>query len=222
MGGRLALPPLAPAPTIGSTAVHAPTAVLAAHAETRALMDLFHRRSAEPDRLPVDPLVASNVLLVPECVRDTVNKNTFPISASSPPRLNKLQREYSKVIDDAKLDSLNLDQDATIRTTSCGARGASLHLVGPVTHDDHLPDFFMVPEVFATAIRLRLGLEVRTIADVCAGCGKHDADTLGHASLKCMKCGHRTRAHNALRDTLADICRTCMLSPKLEVEENEP
>ena len=32
-----------------------------------------------------------------------------------------------------------------------------------------------------------------------------------------MKCGHRTRAHNALRDTLAEICRTCMLSPKLEV-----
>ena len=56
-----------------------------------------------------------------------------------------MQREYSKVIDDAKLDFLNLDQDATIRTTSCGTRGASLHLVG-VTHVDHLPDFFMAPE----------------------------------------------------------------------------
>lgn len=122
-----------------------------------------------------------------------------------------------------KLTSLGLEQEDAIRSKSCGARGASLYLVGPLTHDDRLPDFFMAPEVFATAIRLRLGLAVRPLHDTCAGCAKHMADTKGHASLKCMKCGHRTRAHNNLRDTLADICRTCLLSPSIESKvSNKP
>ena len=33
---------------------------------------------------------------------------------------------------------------------------------------------------------------------------------------KCMKCGMRTRAHNALRDTLGGLCRDALLAPQLE------
>ena len=86
-------------------------------------MDLFHRRSSSP-RLPVDPLVASNIYLVPECVSETVHKHTFPDPASHPPQPFKLQREFSKAIDDDKLTSLGLGQEDAIRSKSCGARGA--------------------------------------------------------------------------------------------------
>ena len=47
--------------------------------------------------------------------------------------------------------------------------------------------------------------EVHTIAGLCIGCGKHYADT-GHVSAPQMhevRLSHR--AHNALRDVLADI-----------------
>ena len=197
-----------------SVALHAPTAFLAAHAETRELMELFQRSTTS--LLPSDPLVDVNTPLVPECVKDAVARWSHPDPASPSPRPHKLQREFSVAIDDDALAKLGLDIGDSIRSTSCGSRGASLYLVGPVSYDDRLSEYFLDSAIFCTAIRLRLGLDVRVAPDLCAGCLQHVGDEQGHATLKCMKCGYRTRAHNALRDTLADICRDCLLSPSIE------
>ena len=105
-------------------------------------------------------------------------KNTFPISASSPPRLNKLQREYSKVIDDAKLDSLT--QPRSGRHYPHHQLRRTWRIAPPCRPSHTTSRTSLWSREFSSRRNLRLGLEVRTIADVCAGCGKHDADTLGH------------------------------------------
>lgn len=158
---------------------------------------------------------------VPESVAVLVANKSKENPASSSPQQFKLQRMFSQAIDDARLEALKSEpeftQDHVIRSKSCGHRGASLYLVGPVSYDDQLSSYFMDAPVFSAAVRLRLGLEVRPLADACEGCGEgHATDTLGHASLKCMHCGKRTKAHNALRDVLAGICRDALLTPKIE------
>ena len=199
-----------------SVALHSATAFLAAHIETKELLKLFQRSTNTACLLPVDPLVAANTKRVPDCASELVAKWFMDGQPSSSPQPRKLQREFSMAIDDHELTSMDLDTDGRVRSTSCGSRGASLYLVGPVAYDDQLHEFFMDPLVFEAAVRLRLGLKLHDLPSVCSGCQRHVNDAEGHAALKCMKCGQRTRAHNALRDALTGLCRDALLSPTAE------
>jgi hypothetical protein len=113
---------------------------------------------------------------------------------------------------------MNLTDDETIRANSCGSRGASLYLVGPISYDDMLTEYFMDSSTFTTAIRLRLGKKVRgDLSDTCELCNRdHRTDDLGDSALTCMRCGRRVRAHNALRDHVVKICRDALLAPTVE------
>ena len=113
---------------------------------------------------------------------------------------------------------LNLEESA--RSTSCGSRGASLYLVGPLSYDDRLEhDYFMPSSIFTTAVRQRLGLPVRPAAGPCPMCPTrdHNVGVHGHEAINCMGSGQRTRAHNALRDALTHVMRDALLSPQREV-----
>ncbi|HEY1110425.1 MAG TPA: reverse transcriptase domain-containing protein, partial [Opitutaceae bacterium] len=195
---------------------HAPTAFLAAHLETRALMKLFSSEAAPPAfALPADPLVAFNLARVPlPSVKESIVEK---LASSTSQHYNKLQRELSMAIDDAAEAAMPKDTERVIRKMSCGARGASMYLVGPVSYDEHLEDYFMAPSTFTAALHLRLGKAVSHEPGACKLCTTgHHNDVSGHAALKCMKCGHRTRVHNRLRDTLASIATECLLSPTVE------
>ena len=130
----------------------------------------------------------------------------------------KLQHHFSVAIDDHAFAKLNLSGDEMARATSCGSRGASLYLVGPLSYDERLSEFFMESRVFETALRLRLGLFVRAeTARWCPACGEgHGVSLTGDEALTCMFGGNRTRAHNALRDTLSNIVRDALLAPRME------
>ena len=96
------------------------------------------------------------------------------------------------------------------------APGASLYLVGPMSLDERLEDFFFDPSDFSAALRLRLGLSTQASGGICSLCDTHAADTSGHNALTCMHGGYRTRAHNALRDMLISILRDCLLQTTAE------
>eukprot|EP00742_Colponemidia_sp_Colp-10_P014328 GILJ01016264.1.p1 GENE.GILJ01016264.1~~GILJ01016264.1.p1 ORF type:complete len:664 (-),score=53.02 GILJ01016264.1:80-2071(-) len=189
-----------------ATSDHAAAAFVAQSIETRHLMKLFSTIA-----LPHDPRRVIVDFRVPECVKSLVTEQE-PRQKPDP----KLQRLFSAAIDDHKKVTMCLSDDETIRTNSCGSRGASMYLVGPLTYDDKLHEMFMEPTVFVSAIKLRLGQSVQPSDGICALCNMHDTDEKGHSALKCMKCGARTHAHNALRDTLAGLCRDALITPSLE------
>lgn len=138
-------------------------------------------------------------------------------SLINPRNSKKLQREFSRLIDDAKQASLDLSLEDRARAKSCGSKGASLYLVGPLTYDTALPDFFLPTALFNTAIRLRLGLRVRDeTVTPCRLCGKHPVDAYGHKAIACMLSGMRSRVHNRVRDVLADLYRQALVTPTPE------
>lgn len=135
----------------------------------------------------------------------------------SAPRF-KLQRHFSTLLDNHTSRAMDLDDDEQIRANSCGSRGASLYLVGPVSYDDMLSKFFMPSSTFVTALKLRLGGAVHfPTGGMCSVCGNdHHSDEFGNGALTCMRGGARVRAHNDLRDTLAKLMRDSLISPTLE------
>ena len=151
----------------------------------------------DEDSTSLPPLGISNT----EVPAVAINAGQTSLSHPSTGR-TKLQREFSRLIDDDAFRQLNLSENAKVRAKSCGSRGASLYLVGPVTYDSSLADFFMEPVVFTTAIRLRLGMVVREETKDrplrCGLCHQHAVDPYGHSQLKCMKSFPR-RAHGCAR-----------------------
>lgn len=111
---------------------------------------------------------------------------------------------------------MKLTEEDKVRVKSCGSRGASLYLCGPLSHDEHLKEYFLEPNLFTTAVNLRLGLRVNDVDEKrprkCNLCNDKEADAYGHHAIKCMT-GNRTYAHNALRDTLVSINRDSLLQP---------
>ena len=74
---------------------------------------------------------------------------------------------------------------------SCGSKGASLYLMGPLSYDDEPEHLRMDSATFVTALRLRLGQHV--LADAPGSCpfcrGEHATDADGTRSITCMKGG---------------------------------
>ena len=189
-----------------STARHAATAFIAASLATAPLMVLFSKSPLLPD-----PLFIAVSDEIPLCAVNIVAEK----AALSKPEL-KTQRAFSKVIDDADLAALCPTDDERIRINSCGSQGASLYLVGPLTYDNKLSEFFFEPLAFTTAVKLRLGQDVQPDDDICPLCANHPTDKAGHSALMCMKCGARSRAHNALRNCLSGLCRDALVTPDEE------
>lgn len=227
---------------IRSIAAHASSAFMAAAIETHELLRVFSKRASNTRALPADPLVTAVWSSVPVAVQafivskaspSFVQQYNLPVSPQSvmpppPPQKtiaatsievpNKLQREFSHVLDNTEIESMYLTTEEKVRVKSCGARGASLYLVGPITYDEQLPLFFLPSSTFCFALKLRLGLETRhDLAEACRLCSKdHSVDDGSNRAINCMTCGRRTRAHNAVRDRLADILRVSLLSPSVE------
>lgn len=185
---------------------HSATAFAAATIETAPIMRLF-----SPVPLPEDPLLNHVLPLVPACAILAV-QDQAALSSPDP----KLQRSFLKLIDDHAAAVMKYTDDERIRTNSTGSRGASLYLVGPLTYDDQVHNMFLEPTQFVAAVKLRLGQEVIPQAGTCTLCFNHEVDTTGHAAQKCMRCGFRTRAHNALRDCLAGLLRDALMTPTVE------
>ena len=166
--------------------------------------------------LPRDPRRIG--ITVPAPVASLVAEMESSVSQAKP--VSNPQRILSHELDDAALAAMKLDLEELARSKSCGSRGASMYLVGPLSYDDRLEDdFFMSASIFTTAIRLRLGLPVRPSAGPCPMCPTrdHEVGVHGHEAINCMGSGQRTRAHNALRDSLTRIMHDALLSPQREV-----
>ena len=77
------------------------------------------------------------------------------------------------------------------------------------------PATAMGPEVYVTAVRARLGLPLFEQGDRCRQCGS-ELDAEGVHAMTCGRGAGPTKRHDAVRDALAQLARSCGLSVQVE------
>ena len=103
------------------------------------------------------------------------------------------------------------------RLASAARSHCGLHPVATADHAVHWLDNGAV-----TAIaRQRLGLPLYPDAGACPLCPGGRADVFGGHAQSCMGGGLHTRAHNAVRDELIELCRMANFGPQAEVSVSD-